>query len=283
MKQKLNKGLFIVGVSLLLFTIFMNGCGGGSAPVPTGSNGAVCSPNLPADMQKLLGCQPQQQQIPVGQCSSNEINVILSVENYGLGSPVPGATISLFTSTSNKILNQTPDVILTAGSNGTVTACLPVDTLFAVKASASSGFIDTCQFGEIVSASDDGSTIPVLLMSNSIVSMASGSANVTQNPQNGAIVGTISDINGNPVPNVKVEFDNIATSISVTSGIFYGAPPLGLPDPSLTATSSAGVYLGFNVPPAAYNIVVKDTAGTFITQAYGEAIAGAVSVVNIQE
>ncbi|MGC8579783.1 MAG: carboxypeptidase-like regulatory domain-containing protein [bacterium] len=283
MKQILNKGLFFAGILLLLFTIFMSGCGGGSAPVPTGSNGAVCSPNLPPDMQKLLGCQPPQQQTPVSQCSANEINVILSVENYGLGSPVPGATVSLFTSTSNRILNQNPDVVLTAGSNGTATACLPVNTPFAIKASASSGFVDTCEFGNVVSAADANTTISVNLMSTSIVQMASSSAGVTQDPAKGAIVGTISDASGNPVSGVQVEFDNVATGISVTSGIFYGAPPLGLPDPALSSTSSAGVYLGFNVPPGAYNVKVKDTAGTFITEAYGEAITGSVSIVNIQE
>ena len=284
MKLLTNKGMLLVGILSIIFITFISSCGGGSAPVPTGSNATICSPNLPPDMQKLLGCQPQQSpSSPVSECSANEIQVILSVENYGLGSPVPGATISVFTSTSNKILNQTPDITLTAGSSATATACLPVNTPFAVKASAS-GFVDTCEFGEVVSPADANQTKTVQLMSNSIVSMASGSAGVTQDPAKGAIVGTISDTSGNPVSGDTIAFLNIDTNQTVTSGIFYGAPPLGLPDPKLTETSSAGVYLGFNVPPGAYYVQVS-TAGTSITitQAYGEAITGSVSIVNIQQ
>ncbi|MCL4478254.1 MAG: hypothetical protein M1381_04030, partial [Deltaproteobacteria bacterium] len=206
-----NKGTLFIVFMLVSFIAFMSSCGGGSGYVPAGNNPTVCPQNLPADMQKLLGCTTQkQQQTPptnvtlpppivvvnggtfVSTCTSilqsGLIPIVLNAQSYGIPGAVGGATISLFTSTSNKAANQTPDTTVTSGSSGTVTTIVPTGIPFAVKASAS-GYMDTYQFGEIVSAADANALLPVELMSSTIVSLASGSAKVTQDPSMGAIVG----------------------------------------------------------------------------------------------
>ena len=279
-----NKGKLFIVFMFVSFIAFMSSCSGGSGYVPAGNNPTVCSQNLPADMQKLLGCTTQQTQPlpPAGACTAGSIPIGLSVQSYGLGNKVIGASIFLFTSTSNKVTNQTPDITLTSGSTGTATTCLPVGIPFAVKASAS-GYVDTYQFGEVVSTTDANTLLPVEIMSPTIVNMASGSAGTSQDPTKGAIVGTISDASGNPLSNAVVTLTNIATSATVTTGVFYGAPSLGLPDPTLTATSSVGDYLAFNVSPDAYDVQASDaTTHAAIGQSYGEAITGAVSIVNVQ-
>ena len=306
-----NKGKLFIVFMLVSFIAFMSSCSGGSGYVPAGNNPSVCSQNMPADMQKLLGCttQPAQQQTPptnanlpppiivanggtyVSTCTailqSGPIPVGLNAQSYGLGGAVVGASISLFTSTSNKAANQTPDITVTSGASGTVTTTLPTGIPFAVKASAS-GYMDTYQFGEIVSAADANALLPVELMSGTIVSLASSSAGVTQDPSLGAIVGTVGNCAGDSIENAIVTLQNISTGAVVTQGIFYGNPPLGLPAPSLTWTSSQGDFLAFNVPPGAYQVVAtgvlsaSDTTTTVLGQSYAEAITGSVSIVNIQ-
>ncbi len=279
-----NKGKLFTVLMLLSFITFMSNCSGGPGYVPAGSNNTICSQNLSSDMQKLLGCTTQETPppTPTGQCAAGSILIGLSVQSYGLNAPVPGATVSLFTSTSNRVANQTPDITVTSGSTGTATACLPVGTPFAVKASASS-YVDTYQFGEVISTTDANTLLPVEIMSPAIVSMASGSAGTSQDPTKGAIVGTISDASGNLLSNAVVSLTDIATGVTVTTGLFYGAPSLGLPNPSLTATSSVGDYLAFNLPPDAYEVQASDaTTHAVIGQSYGEAITGSVSIVNVQ-
>ena len=290
MKQITNnkEKLFIVFMFVSIIA-FMSNCSGGSGYVPAGNNPSVCSQNLPADMQKLLGCTTQQpqQQTPPTQCTAipqqGPISVGLNAQNYGLGGFVAGATISLFTSTNNTVTNQTPDITVTSGSSGTVTTTLPTGVPFAVKASAS-GYMDTYQFGEIVAAAQAGTLLPVELMSSTIVGLASGSAKVTQDPTMGAIVGTVNNCGGSSViQNAVIVLYNTGTGVTITTGIFYGKPPLGLPDPSLTSTSSQGDFLAFNVPPGIYQVQASDaTTHTTIGQSYAEAITGSVSIVNIQ-
>ena len=306
-----NKGKLFIVFMFVSFIAFMSNCSGGPGYVPAGNNTSVCSQNLPADMQKLLGCttQPTQQQTPptnttlpppiivtnggtyASTCTvipqSGSILVGLNAQSYGLGSAVVGASISLFTSTSDKAANQTPDITVTSGSSGTITTTLPTGVPFAVKASAS-GYMDTYQFGEIVSAAEANTLLPVELMSGTIVSLASSNANVTQDPSLGAIVGTVGNCAGDAIENAIVTLQNIDTGAVVTQGIFYGNPPLGLPVPSLTWTSSQGDFLAFNVPPGTYQVVAtgvlsaSDTTTTVLGQSYAEAITGSVSIVNIQ-
>jgi hypothetical protein len=305
-----NKGKLFTVLMLLSFMTFMSNCSGGPGYVPAGSNNTVCSQNLSSDMQKLLGCTTQQkQQTPptnitlpppivvqnggtfVSTCTvilqGGPIPIVLNAQSYGLGGAVGGATVSLFTSTSNKTANETPDIVVTTGSSGTVATTLPTGIPFAVKASASS-YMDTYQFGEIVSAADANALLPVELMSGTIVSLASSSANVTQDPSMGAIVGTISNCDGDAIENAIVSLYNTSTGVTITTGIFYGNPPLGLPAPSLTWSSSQGDFLAFNVPPGTYQVIAtgvlsaSDTTTTVLGQSYAEAITGSVSIVNVQ-
>ncbi len=300
--------LFTV-LMLVSFITFMSNCSGGTGYVPGGNNTSKCSQNLPADLQKLLGCttpstplQPTNPTLPppiivqnggtyVSTCTAipqtGPIEIGLNAQSYGLGGAVPGAAIELFTSTNNTAENQTPDISVTAGASGTATTALPTGVPFAVKASAT-GYMDTYQYGEMVSAADANTLLPVELMSSTIVGLASSSANVTQDPSMGAIVGTVGDCDGNAIENAIVVLYNINTGAVVTSNIFYGNPPLGLPAPSLTWTSGQGDFLAFNVPPGAYQVVAtgvltgSDTTTTVLGQSYAEAITGSVSIVNVQ-
>lgn len=304
-----NKKQLLAVLMFISFITFMSNCSGGPGYVPAGNTASVCSQNLPSDLQKILGCtqtstpqQPTNTNLPppivvqnggtyVSSCTvipqTGPIQVVLDAQSYGVGTAVGGAAIDLFISTNNTVENQTPDTTLTAGSSGTVTATLPTGVPFAIKAS-SSGFMDTYQFGELVSAAQAGSQLPVELMSSMIVGAASSSANVTQDPTLGAIVGTVGDCDGNAIENAMVDLVNVNTGAVVTSNIFYGKPPLGLPDPTLTMTSTQGDFLAFNVPPGAYQVVAtgvltaSDTTTTVLGQSYAEAITGSVSIVNIQ-
>ncbi len=304
-----NKKQLLAVLMFISFITFMSNCSGGPGYVPAGNTTSVCSQNLSADMQKLFNCTPQQPQQPtntnlpppivvqnggtyVSSCAAipqtGPIQVTLDAQSYGLNTAVGGATIELFTSTNNTVENQTPDTTLTAGASGTITATLPTGVPFAVKASATAGYVDTYQFGEVVAAAQAGISLPVELMSTMIVSTASSSAQVTQDPTLGAIVGTVGDCDGNAIENAMVDLVNVNTGAVVTSNIFYGKPPLGLPDPTLTMTSTQGDFLAFNVPPGAYQVVAtgvltaSDTTTTVLGQSYAEAITGSVSIVNIQ-
>ncbi len=301
--------LKLFAVSAIIYSItLLTGCSGGSGYVPGASNSNTCSQNLSADMQKILGCQPQQTPQPlntnlpppivvtnggtyVSTCSAipqqGPILLGLNVLSYGLGSAVGGATVSLYTSTSNKVMNEPADNVVTAGSSGTVATTLLTGIPFAVKASYS-GYADTYQFGEVVSAAQSDTLLPVELMSSSIISLASSSASVTQDLSMGAIVGTVNNCGGDAIQNAIVVLYNIGTGTTITTNIFYGNPPLGLPAPSLTWTSSQGDFLAFNVPPGTYQVqamgtlLASDTTTTVLGQSYGEAITGSVSIVNIQ-
>ncbi|MCL4557316.1 MAG: carboxypeptidase-like regulatory domain-containing protein [Deltaproteobacteria bacterium] len=303
----------LFALSTLIYSIMLfSGCSGGPGYVPPGVNNSTCSQNLSSDMKKLLGCPTQAAQQPTtptvnlpppiiianggtyASCSTiantGPISVNITATDFQTKGAVAGATVAFFTSTSNTIGNAAPDFTATTGADGTVTVTLPTGTPFVAKASMSS-YQDTYQFGDILSANQADTLFQVLIISSGTVSLVSALAHATQDWSNGAIAGTVWDCNGDPIENAIVSVVDVNTGKPVATNMIYFKTAAGLgdiPDPTLTMTSSDGIFVSLNTPPGDYYVVAtgvlsaSDTTTTVLGQSYAESIKNSVSISNIQ-
>jgi hypothetical protein len=297
-------------ISTLIYSVtFFGGCSGGPGYVPAGSNNNACSQNLSSDMKQILGCPTQavQQQTtsanlppPIvianggtyGACPSipttGDISITAVATDFQNKTPVAGATVSFFTTTSNTVGNASPGITATTDSNGLAVVTLPTGTPF-VAAGFSSTDIPTYQFGEILSASNANSLFPVLLVSTGTVQLISGLAGTSVDTTKGSLAGTVWDCSGNPIENATVYLVDAATGMTVTAVITYFTPSgsLDIPSPSQKLTSSDGLFLAMNIPPGTYYAVASgvlsasDTTTTVLGESYVESIPGALSIVNL--
>lgn len=300
--------LFLLSPILLLPLIIS--CSGGPGYVPAAGNIDKCSQNLPADVKQLLGCptqavnpvQPVNPNLPppiviagggtYGTCPSipttGSIQVTVVATDFQNQTPVAGATISFYTSTNNTVGTASADITLTSASNGLTLATLPTGTPFVAEGSTSA-YIPTFQFGDILSANNANNLFPVLLVSNSTVSLIGGLAGASVDPTKGSIAGTVWDCSENPIENATVYLIDAATGITVPASTTYFilAGTTDIPSPTQLLTSSDGLFLIMNVPPGTYYAVAtgvlsaSDTTTTVLGESYVESIPGALSIVNI--
>jgi len=306
LKLKNKTRLFIITIFLSSVAFLINGCSSGPGYVPAGSNN-TCSQNLSNNMKKLLNCPSTTSSTTItlpkpivianggtyAKCpaipNTGLISVVVTATDFQTNAPVPATLVSFFTTTSNTVNGSQPDFTVTTGQSGTVSASLPTGTPFVAEGSVA-GYKDTYQFGEILSASDAGAFLPVLLISGDTVNLISALAHVQQDWSNGAIAGTIEDCSGNPIQNVTISVVNAKTGITVTTDMTYFKPSSSLgdiPDPAATLTSSDGIFVALNTPPGDYYVVAhgvlpNSNVLTELGKSYAESIKNAVSIANLQ-
>ncbi|MCL4479423.1 MAG: carboxypeptidase-like regulatory domain-containing protein [Deltaproteobacteria bacterium] len=311
-----NKHVWFVSAVLLFSAIVLSNCSGGSGYVPGNSNSSVCSQSLSADMKKLLNCPTTPSAPPTAPTNTNlppsivvansgvfsyncfvpptgsTIAVTVSATDFQTNESIPDSTINFFSTTSDTVKNNPPDSTVNTGSNGWLPGLLPTGIPVAVEGiNSASGYKNTYQFGLTLSPTDANSIFKVLLISSNTVNLVTALSHVTQDWTNdGAIAGTVWDCSGNPIQNAIVTLVNAGTDVSVSANIIYFRYSSGLgdiPDPTLTLTSSDGIFLAFNVPPGDYDVIAQGVlpngnALVELGRSYVESFAGSVSISNIQ-
>jgi hypothetical protein len=151
-------------------------------------------------------------------------------------------------------------------SSGVFSATVPQNNAFLLRL-AKSGFVDTYNytpgFGDL------------LVVSTATLSSASFTpASVTLDLSNGIVWGQLAATSGS-LDGYSVQCLDL--NGSSTGTLRYG-DAAGIPSDALTATSSSGVFVFYNVPPG--RVFVRATKAGFGGSYYAEAFGGGVTALN---
>ncbi len=207
-------------------------------------------------------------------------SVTLIVDDFGAQTPqtVDGATINLF---EGDDVTATADNTVVTDTNGEAVATLDACTPLGVKVSKE-GTKDTYQSHIVPEAGAEELTLNSV--ANSTETLISSLLGVSLDEDKSVVAGAFYDCAGDPIQNAQVvvrdEDGNIADSL-----IIRYADSTGFPSRDQAATSPAGIWFAFNLPPGdlTAEAYVSDGAGGHVLAGTSEvsSFADAIGIGSI--
>lgn len=160
--------------------------------------------------------------------------------------------------------------VATASAGGGVwTLPETADGLDLTVRATATGFVEGLTFRRSAAETPDPAAIEVRLLSSATYASLPAAYVIVQSSGLGLFVGRVLDEAGVPAAGAVVSPDPLSGTVR-----YFG--PTGLPDPALTATTSSGKFVVFNVPTGEVVLTATVPTGT-IRSAVAPSVAGAVT------